>query len=146
AGGPVDPECLDAARNAARLCERLGHAVEEAAPKLDSGALGQAAFVTMGSSVAADLDARSKATGVPLSLDVVERVTMMFHDMGEKFTAIDLVRANIAFQEAAVTVGQFMERYDLILSPTMATLPLKLGLIGLSPDDLQKWMRDVSPV
>jgi amidase/6-aminohexanoate-cyclic-dimer hydrolase len=145
AGSAVDPECIAATRNAAKLCEGLGHVVEEAAPKLDAGALGQAAFVMMGASVAAELDARSKATGVPLGLDVIERVTMMFHDVGSKFTATDWVRANNAFQEAAVTMAQFMDRYDLILSPTLGSPPLKLGMIGLSPDDVQTWIQNVSP-
>src|SRR5439155_2380126 len=35
-GTPVDPECAEAARAAARLCEKLGHPVEEARPEMDS--------------------------------------------------------------------------------------------------------------
>lgn len=145
AGSPVDPECVAATRAAAKLCESLGHSVEEVAPKLDVGALGQAAFVMMGASVANDLDARSKAIGVPLGPDVVEAVTMMFHDVGAKFTAMDWVKANNTFQEAAVTMAQFMDKYDLILSPVLASPPLKLGTIGLSPPDIQTWIRNITP-
>ena len=35
-GTPIDPVCVAAARDAARLCESLGHHVEEAAPVLDT--------------------------------------------------------------------------------------------------------------
>lgn len=145
-GTPVDPECAAATMSAAKLCESLGHIVEEAAPKLDAGAIGQAGFVMIGASVAADLDARAKATGIPLSPDVVERVTLSFYrGFGEKFSAMDWVRANNTLQEAAVTMAQFMTRYDLILSPTVAELPLKLGTIDLSQEDMQVFMRNVTP-
>ncbi len=145
-GTPVDPECVAAARNAGKLCESLGHFVEEAAPKLDAGALGEAAFAIMGPSVAAELDARSRTIGVPLSLDVVERATLEFYyATGKKLAATDVVRANITLQEAAVTVARFTERYDLILSPTLAQPPLKLGMIDLSPANVQTFLRNVTP-
>ena len=113
---------------------------------MDAGAIGQAGFVMIGASVAADLDARAKATGIPLSPDVVERVTLSFYrGFGEKFSAMDWVRANNTLQEAAVTMAQFMTRYDLILSPTVAELPLKLGTIDLSQEDMQVFMRNVTP-
>ncbi|WP_349293035.1 amidase [Sphingomonas lycopersici] len=145
-GTPVDTECAAAAMSAAKLCESLGHIVEEAAPTLDAGAIGQAGFVMIGASVAADLDARAKATGIPLGPDVVERVTLSFYrGFGEKFSAMDWVRANNMLQEAAVTLAQFMTRYDLILSPTLAELPLKLGTINLSQEDVQLFMRNVTP-
>ncbi len=36
-------------------------------------------------------------------------------------------------QSAAVTVAQFMAKYDVILSPTLAAPPLALGRINLTP-------------
>lgn len=144
-GTPVDPQCAAAARAAAALCESLGHDVEEAAPVLDTAALGQAAFVMMGASVAVELEDRARATGIPISLDVVERVTMLFHDQGATYTARDWVRASNAVQAAALTVAAFMESHDLILSPTLGTLPLRLGTIHLSPDDVQTFLRNITP-
>ena len=141
---PVAPECIEAARNAAKLCESLGHIVEEAAPKLDAAALGMASFVMTGASVAADLEDRAKALGVPLSLDLVEPVTMMFRDVGAKFQATDWVRANIAFQDAARTLAEFMQNYDVILTPTLAETPQKLGALSLS-QEVQTYLRNVTP-
>ena len=140
AGSPVDPECVEAARRAARLCETLGHHVEEAAPKLDIAAMGAASFVLIGSSVAADMLDRAKATGVPIGPDVLEPITLGFVGYGQKASGMDFARANNTLQTAAITMAQFMARYDLILSPTLGAPPLELGRINLSPDtDFAHW-------
>lgn len=139
AHSPVDPECAEAARAAARLCESLGHHVSEAAPKLDVAALGFASFVLIGSAVAADIADRAKATGINPA-ETLEPITLAFAEYGKTFTAMDYHRANDILQGAAITLGQFMQQYDVILSPTLAAPPLKLGQINLSPDcDFQTW-------
>lgn len=139
AHSPVDPECAEAARAAARLCESLGHHVSEAAPKLDVAALGFASFVLIGSAVAADIADRAKATGINPA-EALEPITLAFAEYGKTFTAMDYHRANDILQNAAITLGQFMQQYDVILSPTLAAPPLKLGQINLSPDcDFQTW-------
>lgn len=140
AGSPVDPECVEAARAAARLCESLGHHVEEAAPKLDLAAISAASFALIGSSVAADMLDRAKATGIAVGPDVLEPITLGFVGYGQKTSGMDVARANGALQAAAISMAQFMTNYDVILSPTLAAPPLKLGQIGLSPDvDFMTW-------
>ena len=139
-GSPVDRECIDAARKAARLCESLGHHVEEAAPKLDIAAMGAASFVLIGSSVAADMTDRAKATGIPIGPDVLEPITLGFVGFGQKATGMDFARANSTLQAAAISMAQFMANYDVILSPTLAKPPLELGQINLAPDvDFAAW-------
>src|SRR5262247_1073441 len=60
-GQPVDPECVEAAVAAGRLCERLGHTVEEATPDVDARALGDATLVIVSANVLASLEARASA-------------------------------------------------------------------------------------
>lgn len=139
-GGPVDPECIEAARATARLCESLGHQIEEAAPRLDAAALGQASFAIMAPGIAADIDDRAAALGITAGPDMLEPMTLAFANYGRHFSAMDMARANNLFQSAAVTIAQFMADYDLILSPTLAAPPLELGRINLSPDcDFPEW-------
>ncbi len=133
-GAPVDPDCLAALDQAARLCESLGHHVEEAAPKLDAGAMGQASFVLIASSLAADLTDQASRLGIELGPDVLEPITLAFVGYGKTTSGSDFARANNTMQAAAVTVAQFMADYDVILSPTLAAPPLMLGQINLSPD------------
>ncbi|MBS0255253.1 MAG: amidase [Proteobacteria bacterium] len=139
AHSPVDPECLAAARAAARLCESLGHHVEEAAPAIDAAALGQAGFALIAPAVAADVADRAKATGLDPA-QLLEPITQGFIAYGKTMSAMDVHRANSAVQAAAIEMARFMTRYDVILSPTLAAPPLPLGRINLTPDcDFATW-------
>ncbi|QGP80366.1 amidase [Sphingobium sp. CAP-1] len=139
-GSSVDPECVEAARAAARLCESLGHHVEEAAPRLDMAALGAASFVLIASNVAADMLDRARATGQAIGPDVLEPITLGFVAYGQKTSGMDVARANSALQAGALAMAQFMASYDVILSPTLAAPPLELGRINLTPDtDFAHW-------
>jgi amidase len=143
-GAPVDPEVVEATRAAARLLESLGHHVEEAAPNIDMAAIGASSFALMASSVAADCVDRAKALGIELGPDVLERTTLEFVAMGKSYTGMDFARGNNAYQAAAVTIAQFMERYDVILSPTLSAPPLPLGRIGLDTGrTMMDWGREV---
>ena len=138
-GTPVDPECIAAARDAAKLFETLGHHVEEAAPKVDPAGLGMANFATLSSALAVDIEDRAKLTGITPGPDVLEKVTLVFLQYSKQFKAVDLARANNLFQETAITLGNFMTKYDVILSPTTAAPPPALGRLGLMPTDFEKW-------
>ena len=141
----VDPECVEAARAAARLCESLGHHVTEAAPKIDAGAIGFATFAIIGPSIAADIEDRAKLLGIKPDETVLEPITLAFAEVGKSLSARDFVRANNNLQTAAITMAQFMESYDVILSPQLAAPPIKLGRINLSPDcDFQTFGQRVS--
>ncbi|MDE2437551.1 MAG: amidase, partial [Sphingomonadales bacterium] len=142
AGSPIDPDCKAAVEAAAKLCESLGHHVEIAQPKWDVGAVGMAAFTIMAGAVAADLIDRGKATGIVPGPDVLEPMTLAFMGFGKTVTGMDYARANNTLQTLAINLGQFMERFDLILAPTLAQPPLPLGRISLSPDcDFAEWGR-----
>lgn len=144
AGTPVDPECVAAARGAAKLLESLGHHVEEAAPKVDIAALRSANFAAISTALAIDIEDRARLTGIAPSPDVLEKVTLIFLEYGKQFRGIDVARANNVFQETAIAIGRFMTRFDIILSPTMAAAPVELGRLGLMPDDFAAWGRATS--
>lgn len=143
-GTPVDPECVAAVREAAALCESLGHHVEEAAPKVDHAALGRAVFTIISASIAADLRAREAATGIVAGPEMIETVTRAFYDMGMKTSGVDFAQANSDLLVAATTVADFMGNYDLLLSPTLASPPVKLGILGLSPADISAYYKAVT--
>ena len=134
-GSPVDPEVTAAVRAAAHLCESLGHHVDEAAPRYDPAAFGNASFVLIAASIAADVEDRAKATGIVPGPDVLEAITLAFIAIGQRAKGMDFARANNTMQTIALQIATFMQSYDVILSPTLATPPLRIGQIGLSPAD-----------
>src|SRR5262249_19395389 len=72
-GQAVDAECAEATRAAGRLCERLGHQVEEASPAIDAAALGTATLIVIGANLRTALETRAAALGRTLSESDVER-------------------------------------------------------------------------
>jgi Asp-tRNA(Asn)/Glu-tRNA(Gln) amidotransferase A subunit family amidase len=144
AGTSLDPESLEAARAAARLCESLGHHVEEAAPMINVDT-GRASFAIISSSLASEIEDRRAATGIEPGPDVLEAVTLAYYQMGLRTTGMDYARANNDLQTAAIAVAQFMEHYDLMLSPTVASPPPKLGILSLSPADVSAYFKAVAP-
>lgn len=140
AGSPVDPECIAAARAAAKLCEQLGHHVEEAAPKLDVAAIGAASFTIIAASVAADVIDRAAAIGAKIGPDLLEPITLAFVQYGQNIDGMSYARANNRLQGVAIEMARWMQDFDVILSPTLAQLPIELGKINLSTRaEFQDW-------
>lgn len=138
-GAPVAEEVIAAAIAAARLCEALGHIVEEAAPKVDAQAMGEANFALISTALASDLDARSALTNIPVSSDVVEPVTMGFYHFGKQVPGTAVAKAHATMQAISIDVARFMADYDIILSPVMASAPAPLGRYDLNKSDFVAW-------
>lgn len=139
-GTPVDPECVSGVLAAAKLLESLGHHVDEAAPAFDTEALGRATSTIVYSWIAATIMKREEETGIPPSLEVLERNTLMFFEWGKKCTGADYVRANEVVQKAAIDLARFMQNYDVFLTPTLGSLPKPLKVLSLSNEDTDAYL------
>ena len=133
--GPVDPECAEAAQAAARLCASLGHDIEEGRPQIDEAAWGQASRTIVVASVAFTLEMRAAALRRPLSQDDVERITWERVQEARAFSAADYARAVHTVHRTGRAVARFLERYDALITPTMAKPPHPLGVLSLSNPD-----------
>ncbi len=131
---PVDPECLKAVDSAAKLCESLGHTVEEAKPLLDVRGLYMGFGVSSDVVTAMKVAAHEKELGRPVTSGELEPINWQRLQRGKSVTAVDYAKARKAFHLGARAMAEFQRRYDVILSPTMATLPAKLGVLALTND------------
>jgi amidase/6-aminohexanoate-cyclic-dimer hydrolase len=130
-GAPVHPDCQAAVEDAAKLCESLGHHVEEAQLPIDSEALARATGIIISASVAATVEDRATALGRLATPDDVEPVTWGMAERAKESSAADYVRAIQAVHATGRQVARFLQDYDIILSPTMAIPPAKLGVLSL---------------
>jgi amidase/6-aminohexanoate-cyclic-dimer hydrolase len=140
----ADPEVIAATHATARLLESLGHDVEEAQPDLPGPAIAAAFAKIIGVHTAHDVDRRIAQRGRPLADGEIEPVTSMYAHIGRKATGLDIINANMLFQDAAIRMARFMTRYDVVLSPVMGKPPIALGKISLSPLSIADWTAEIT--
>ncbi|HEX7322208.1 MAG TPA: amidase [Mycobacterium sp.] len=135
-GGFVAPECTAAARSVAALLESLGHTVEEAWPAALADTTFSSRFSALWSAnIGASLRRFEGQLGRPLADDEFEPMNRVQAEFAERFTAVDYVLALSAvthFRRALQ--GWWADGWDLLLTPTVAELPLPLGAIANNPD------------
>lgn len=130
-GVAVDPAVIAALEDAARLCESLGHIVEDAAPGIDAAALGRSQTAVIAAATAAVFLARAEALGREITAEDREEATAAYIHLGQRANALELAAADQAFQAAAIAVAKFQQTFDVILLPTLAKPPVALGLLSL---------------
>ena len=135
AGTPVHEDCVAAVRDAAGLCEKLGHEVEEAAPGMVGEEVLRAFDILWSAGVASGIDGAAIMTGRKPSPEHFEPVTWALYALGRSFSAPDYLLAVSALQRFSRTVAGFFGRYDVWLTPTLAEPPAPLGTFDAPPGD-----------
>ena len=130
-GQPTHPECAAAARDAATLCESLGHVVEEVAFTPDD-ALRDAALTIMSANVRASMEDRAATLGRELTPDDVESGTWGLSSIAAQRTSLDYARSIRVIHAVGRALARHQQRYDVVLTPTMGTLPPEIGVLSLS--------------
>jgi Asp-tRNA(Asn)/Glu-tRNA(Gln) amidotransferase A subunit family amidase len=137
-GNGVDPECVAAVENAAKLCESLGHHVEEARPDLSGLSLIEAWRVLPAVNLVVNVDGGAKALGRELAPGDLEPMNRAWYELGRSFTAADYLRTVSLMHTLARRVAAFLKDYDLILTPTLGQPSLKLGTVDTDGGDIER--------
>jgi amidase len=141
----VNPEIAAGVEDIARMCETMGHDVEAAKPQIDLEPYFSALRVFWGASMRFSCDYLAQKMKRPLNREHLEPVTLKVYEDAGQFTAADVIRARSALNLACRRVGAFFERYDLLLTPTIAELPVPIGTIDQNQDvPLEKWFQGTS--
>ncbi len=139
---PVEAENLKTLMEAVTLCADLGHRVEPADPEIDRSAV-VPTFLTIAAANTVVNLAGHPTAGRPPRSDEVERVTWATARMGDRVTGADYVRAIHTAHRLGRQMAEFHRRYDVLLTPGLATLPVKLGWIDMMMDDVDEYWRRV---
>jgi amidase len=121
-GGPVDSECKLAVEKTARLFEEAGHIVNEGAP--DWGFIDQFVddFMLYWSALMGELEAEDESQFEPH--------TRHLRESARNTSAVEFRRAMTRLQRTSRGIVQSWEtNFDLLITPTIASLPPKVGEI-----------------
>jgi amidase len=132
-GHGTDPECSAAVQDSARLLATLGHEVDEAHPPVRREELVMAYLHVVAASTAADVALAARRTGRRPGADTLEAETLALAAAGDTLSSADLVSAIETIHAAARDVARFFERYDLLVTPTMARPPVRVGSLQPKP-------------
>jgi Asp-tRNA(Asn)/Glu-tRNA(Gln) amidotransferase A subunit family amidase len=140
-GIAIHPDCVAAAEDAAKLCAELGHEVERADPPIDHDALWEAFRTIIAGNVANTVALREKALGRAARPDELEASTQSFRALGrDRLTAADYARAVLSVHVLGRRLGAFMDRFDVLLTPTLAKPPATLSVIDMMEGDLDRFV------
>lgn len=123
----VDAECVYGLESAVKLCEELGHHVEEAFPKLDYISIRTAFVTVVCSETRAAIEQAERELGRKASYKDFENETWVASLLGKRCRAPDLSMALNLLQSAGREIGRFFEKYDILLTPVNAAPPLPVG-------------------
>lgn len=136
-GAAIDPDCAGAVRQTARLCEELGHTVEEAAPDFNVETMTQGFIAVFQANAMANI---GRATGGTLPEEgMVEPLTRAVAERGRAMPAADYIRSLQGLQRESRRIAQFFTRYDAWLTPTLATPPPPIGRFSTDTSDAEAW-------
>ncbi len=132
-GDLVHPDCRDAVDKTAKLMAGLGHHVEEADPTLDLIPMMQAWTRIVACGTALSVRQKVEARGQPLDADEVEGITRGAIILAETVSGVDYLQAINQIHRFGREIAAFFEGYDLLVTPTLAEPPAKIG--RFAPDD-----------
>jgi amidase len=127
-------DCQAAAMSAAKLCETLGHHVEYAQPKFDIGELMDAIYVIICVNTRNVLNTAVSVSGRAVSPENISRTTWALFQYGSRYTAEDYVAAVDRIHRHGREFAYFFQQYDVLLTPTLAQPPAKIGALQYYPD------------
>lgn len=141
----LDPECAAAVRDAVKLCESLGHIVEEVQVPGDLAAMQRAAGDIIAASIAGTLDAEGDRRGRAVSGDDVEPLTWAMYERGKQVSGGDYVRALAMIHAYGRAVAGLFHNYDVLMLSTLGSPAIPIGHLTEDVRQYAKRLFDFMP-
>ncbi|HVY38607.1 MAG TPA: amidase [Polyangia bacterium] len=138
---PLHPDCAAAVDDAARLLRDLGHEVEEADPTVDAEAFARDFFTLVCVETAAFMARAASRLGRRPRRGEIESATAITALLGRQRSAVEASLARERLDTVGRSMADLFTRYDLMLTPTLATPPPLLGAI--KPRGLEAFGQEV---
>ncbi len=134
-GDESHADCIAAVKDTAALLESLGHTVVEGRPPFPREDLVRAYFTTVGVGVAGFVDSTAALAGKKPRAKDFEPATWLLALIGWATSGPELVRAQQVMHRASRDVANWFETTDMLLTPTMARPPARIGELIIQPGE-----------
>jgi len=131
----IDPEIAAAVRDVAAMLEKLGHHVDERAPKLPADPA-EVMMTVVGASTALTVRQAEQRFGRTMTENDFELLTLAMAHNAQRTIATDYVAAQFAAYRISRALAEFMATCDVFLAPTLCSPPLRLGELNSMSQDL----------
>ena len=136
----IDKEVETAMDFTMKLCEDLGHNVENLKIDFSSTEIGFAIQTIVSANVAYVMNSQSIETNREVSDNFFENVSLKMAENGNNFKASEYVAALKINHKIGQTLEKIFLDYDVILSPVLAKPPVELGYINMNTDDMSSYI------
>ena len=137
---PVDEEVKKVMNSTIDLCQKLGHSVESTKINFSSEEISLAIVTIISSNVAYAVKSQSNQTGREVSNEFFENVTLQMAENGNNFSASDYVNAIKINHRLGQELEKMFDQYDVLLSPVLASPPIKIGTIDMNTNDMKTYV------
>jgi amidase len=134
-------DCVSAVGDAARLCEELGHEVEEVRPEHSTQEISRAFVTVYAANIAADIREGEQIRNRRASRRDFEVATWVARLLAQSINSEDLMVASRFLQAEARRLVERFGAYDAILTPTLCKPPVPIG--ALEPKGLEARLQQV---
>jgi len=139
--GQVHPDCVGAVEEVAKLCEELGHQVEEVTLDTDPQGFARDFLTMVAVSTAVEMDQAAALVGRAPSRRDFETATWLLGMMGRQIGAARYEAALTRLQSLARQVARASAGWDVLLSPTLGKPPVRVG--ELQPNLVESALQQV---
>jgi amidase len=134
-GREVHAECKEAVRQTCRLLNELGHQVEEIELAYKEEEMALDWFIVMLGNFAAHVEKLISVYGRNAVKHNLEERSYASYRIGSNLKAVDVINAKRKWRTYGYIMGQTLQKYDLILTPTIGEPPIPVGSVGPSKSD-----------
>ena len=146
--GAPEPEhpCVEAALAAAKMCEGLGHHVDEAVPEIDYQEIASLCFNLYAPPTVSLIERMAAAMGRTPGEDTLEPQTLATFTKGGAITAPEMIASLNKLSALSAAMSGFMQNYDVLLTPGVSRVPCMTGEFSpadYDPDDVSFWDKEM---
>lgn len=130
-GDATHPDCVEALQHATHTLRELGHDVVEVTLPIDREAVRLAYLTVIAACTAVAIEDTAALVRKAPAPEDFEPTTWFLGQVGRALSAADLERARSHIAHACRAVGPMFEELDVLVTPTLAYPPARVGELGL---------------